>query len=154
MLNEIIYIVSVDLKFDRRRFNLKKITIPILLILLLVGCNQKGIQHNMDLEGSIYTIVEDENNSEITVNPLTDFKWDKAFLFEPYTPQEHIEEQLGVDFEDTSNISSREDIYLLVFLNDEKAIQYAEIYRQKSNFSIGGIDYITPSNDLIKINRN
>jgi hypothetical protein len=133
---------------------LKKIMISFLLILLLVGCNQNRVQHNKDLEESIYTIVIDENNSEITIKPLTDFKWDKAFIFEPYTPQEHIEEQLGVDFKDPSNISSRDDIYLLVFLHDEKVIQYAEINRQKSDFSIGGSDYITPSKDLIKIERN
>jgi hypothetical protein len=105
------------------------------------------------LEESISSIVENDNNSEITVKPLTNFKWDKAFLFEPYSPQENIEEQLGVDFEDPSNISSRDDIYLLVFLDDKKVVQYAEIKRQKSGFSIVGKDSLTPSDDLIKIER-
>lgn len=40
-----------------------------------------------------------------------------AFHFTPYTTQEGINEQLAVDFIDQSNIDSRDDIYLLVFLN-------------------------------------
>ncbi|WRP07234.1 hypothetical protein U9J35_03445 [Rossellomorea aquimaris] len=130
-----------------------KKTVCILHILFLAGCNLGELDRNTGLEESLFSVVENENNSEITVKPLADFKWDKAFLFEPYTPQDQIGEQLGVDFEDPSNISSRDDIYLLVFLNDKKVVQYAEVKRQKSGFSIGGKDYLTPSDDLIKIER-
>ncbi len=133
---------------------MKKIMIALLLTLVLGGCKQKEVQHHKDLEESIYTIVAGEGNSEIKVRSLTDFTWDRAFLFEPYTPQEQIEKQLDVEFEDPSNISRRDDIYLLVFLRDEEVIQYAEIDRQKSDFSMGGSDYITPSRDLIEIERN
>ena len=110
---------------------MKKISVFVLLLLLLVGCSQSDVQHNTDLEESIYSIVENENKSLININLLTTFDWDEAFLFTPYSTQEGIEEQLGTDFKDPSNIDTRDDIYLLVFLNKNKVVQYAEIERQR-----------------------
>ncbi|WP_312857718.1 hypothetical protein [Bacillus haikouensis] len=125
----------------------------ILLILLLAGCNQSEVQHNKGLEEAIHSTVEDKTNSELSINPLTDFNWEQAFLFTPYTPQEKMEEVMGTEFEDPSNLRIRDDIYLLVFLHEEKVVHYAEIDRQKSGFSIGEKDHLTPSDDLIKIKR-
>ncbi|OAT81921.1 hypothetical protein A6P54_10435 [Bacillus sp. MKU004] len=133
---------------------MKKLMISFLFIVLVAGCNQKSIKHNKDLEESIFSIVEDENNSEISVGALTDFEWDQAFLFEPYTPEEQMEKELGVEFEDPSNLRSRDDIYLLVFMDDGKVIQYAEVDRQGSDFSIGGVEYLTPEQDVIEISRD
>ncbi|MEH7463952.1 hypothetical protein V7166_18235 [Bacillus thuringiensis] len=134
---------------------MKKLTVLILSLLLLVGCNQKNVQHNTKLEEAIFSIVEDKNNNEIDINSLTNFDWDKAFLFAPYTSQESINEQLGVDFKDPSNIEMRDDIYLLVFLNDDTVVQYAEINRnrQQSDFSVDEKGF-TPSNASITIQRN
>lgn len=133
---------------------MKPLTVFIFSLLFLVGCNQSSVQHNTELEESIYSIVEDKSNSEVSIKSLANFNWDKAILFAPYTSQEGINEQLGVDFKDPSNIDMRDDIYLLVFLNDSKVVQYAEINRQQSNFSIGEKEYLTPSNDLISIERH
>ncbi|MBE1554493.1 membrane lipoprotein lipid attachment site-containing protein [Sporosarcina limicola] len=132
---------------------MKRITFIIFTLLLLVGCSQSSVQQNTELEESIYSIVEDKNISEININSLTNFDWDKAFLFTPYTSQESIKEQLGVNFKDPSNIDIRDDIYLLVFLNDKKVVHYAEINRQQCSFSIAEKEYLTPSNDSINIDR-
>jgi hypothetical protein len=85
---------------------------------------------------------------------LANIDWEKAFLFTPYSTQEAIEEQLGVHFQDPSDIAWRDDIYLLVFMNNEKVIQYVEIDRLGADFSIGEKKYLTPSDDLIMIERN
>lgn len=130
---------------------MKKITIIIFSLLLLVGCSQSSVQQNRELEESIHSIVEDKNISEININSLTNFDWDKAFLFAPYTTQKSIDEQLGIDFKDPSKIDIRDDIYLLVFLNDNKVVHYAEINRQQSDFSVGEKEYLTPSNASINI---
>jgi hypothetical protein len=124
-----------------------------LVFVLIVGCSHNDIEHNKGLEKSIYSMVKDRTNKEIEVNSIADFKWDKAYLFEPYSTEEHIEKQLGVKYEDPSNISRRDDIYLLVFLNEGKVVQYAEINRQKGNFSTGGKEYLSPSEDGLKIER-
>lgn len=128
---------------------MKKWSMLIFSLLLLTGCSQ----HNTSLEKAVGTIVEEEKKNEINIEELADFEWDKGFLFAPYTPQKTIEEQLGVEFKDPSNLSSREDIYLLVFMNNDEVVQYAEIKRQKASFSIGEKSYLTPSNASIKIER-
>ncbi|NMD69259.1 hypothetical protein HHO41_03090 [Bacillus sp. DNRA2] len=132
---------------------MKPLSIFIFSLLLLVGCNQSSVQHNTELEESFYSIVENKNNSEVSIKSLANFNWDKAILFEPYTTQEEINELLGVDFKDPSNMDMRDDIYLLVFLSDSKVVQYAEINRQQSDFSIEEKEDLTPSNDLIIIER-
>lgn len=125
-----------------------------LVFVLIVGCSYIDIEHNKGLEKSIYSMVKDRNNREIEVNSITEFKWDKAYLFEPYSPEEHIEKQLGVEYEDPSNISSRDDIYLLVFLHEGKVVQYAEIYRQKADFTLGDKEYLSPSEDVLNVERH
>ncbi|PFA69128.1 hypothetical protein CN378_04410 [Bacillus sp. AFS015802] len=125
-----------------------------LVVVMVVGCNNNDVKHNKDFEKSVYSMVKDRNNREIEVNSIADFKWDKAYLFEPYSPEEHIEKQLGVEYEDRSNISSRDDIYLLVFLNEGKAVQYAEINRQKGDFTLGDKEYLSPSEDVLKVERH
>lgn len=132
---------------------MKKITVIIFCLLISVGCSQSNVQQHTKLEKSIYSIVEDNNISEINISSLTNFDWDKAFLFAPYTTQESLKEQLGVDYKDPSNIDIRDDIYLLIFLNGKKVIHYAEVNRQQSNFTTGGKEYLTPSNDSIIIGR-
>ena len=115
---------------------MKKITVIIFSLLLLVGCSQSSVQQNTELEESIHSIVEDKNISEININSLTNFDWDKAFLFAPYTTQESVEEQLGVDFKDPSKIDIRD-----------------EINRQQSDFFVGEKEYLTPTNASINIER-
>ncbi len=126
---------------------MKKIIIVSLVSLLLAACNQQ----NSGLADSIYSAVEDNSKDEIHLNSYTDFDWDKAFLFTPYSTTESIEEQLGTEFTGKSNIDMRDDIYLLVFLHQGKVSQYAEIKRQDSDFSIGEAKYLTPSKDVINI---
>ncbi len=133
---------------------MRKISVFVLILLLLVGCSQSDVQHNTNLEESIYSVVGDKNKSEINIKSLTTFDWEKAFLFTPYSTQEGIEEQLGADFKAPSNIDIRDDIYLLVFLNKDKVVQYVEIERQGSDFSIGEKEYLTPSEDVISIKRH
>ncbi|WP_416730086.1 hypothetical protein [Fictibacillus sp. JL2B1089] len=128
------------------------ITILILTFLLLTGCSR--VTHNPDLENSIQSIVKDKNKSQINIDSLANFEWDKGYLFPPYTAEESMEKQMGVNIKDRSNIYSRDDIYLLVFLHNEKVVQYAEVTRNQSDFSIVDTEYITPSKALIKINRH
>ncbi|MDM5454310.1 membrane lipoprotein lipid attachment site-containing protein [Peribacillus simplex] len=130
---------------------MKQVIFYILLILFLAGCS--NVSDNTGLEKSIFSIVEDKNNSEIRINSLTTFDWEKAFIFTPYSTQEGIEEQLGVNFNDPSDIDWRDDIYLLVFLNDDKVVQYIEVDRQGADFTIEEKKHLTPSDDLITIER-
>lgn len=98
-------------------------------------------------------MVSDNSTSAHYIDSFVDFKWDKAFLVQPYTTQTDLEKQLGVKFTDPSNIGTRDDIYLLIFVNENKVVQYAEIERLKTTFSLGDKEYLEPSNDIIYIER-
>lgn len=124
----------------------------LFILFLLTGCAIP--ERNVELEKSISSITEDKNNSEIILTTLTSFDWQKAFLFTPYSTQEGIEEQLGFKFNDPSDIDYRDDIYLLVFINDDKVVQYVEVERHGADFTIGEKEYLTPLNDVISIYRN
>ena len=128
----------------------------IFSLLLLAGCTDSKIERNTKLESdfkSLISMVSDKSDSKININPFVDFEWDKAFLISPYTSQEEKEKKIGVSFNDPSNIYSRDDIYLLIFLHNEKIVQYAEINRQQSNISLGEVEYLTPSNDFVFVIR-
>ena len=49
---------------------MKPLTVFIFSLLFLVGCNQSSVQHNTELEESIYSIVEDKSNSEVSIKSL------------------------------------------------------------------------------------
>jgi hypothetical protein len=129
------------------------IIIVIAIVVIAFTYDQNPAHKNSELEKTIYSIVIDEKNNGFNLNPLTDFNWDKAKLFGPYTPQEVIEEHLGVRYGQTGGIEDRDDIFLLVFLDDENVVQYALLDRQN------GVDFqqekafITPVDDFIKIKR-
>lgn len=130
--------------------------IVLFSLLLLMGCNDSSLKRNTELEEKLHSsiiMVSDNSTSAHYIDSFVDFKWDKAYLIQPYTTQANIEKQLGVDFKEPSNIGLRDDIYLLVFLNQGKAVQYAEIERLKTTFSLGDKEYLEPSNDIIYIER-
>ncbi|MFS0877329.1 hypothetical protein [Solibacillus isronensis] len=135
---------------------IKQIVVILLSLLLITGCNDSDIKRNTEIEERLLSsiiMVSDNSTSKTYLNTFDDFEWDKAFLVQPYTTQADIEKQIGVKFTDSSNIGSRDDIYLLVFVDEGKAVQYAEIERLHTTFSLGDKEYLEPSNDVIYIER-
>lgn len=129
---------------------MKKIIFIIFSIILLVGCNVTKVNLNTKLEKSIQS-GEKKENIKIDLHSLTDFDWDKAYIFYPYTDQETIDKQLGVHFKDPSNMKMRDDIFLLVFIQNNKVVHYAEIKSQYGSISMGKREYLTPNNATFEI---
>jgi len=135
---------------------IKQIAVILLFLLLITGCNASDIKRNTEIEKRLHSsimMVSDNSTSKTSLNTFDDFEWDKAFLIQPYTTQTDLEKQVGVKFTDPSNIGSRDDIYLLVFIHEGKAVQYAEIQRLHTTFSLGDKEYLEPANDVIYIER-
>lgn len=135
---------------------IKQIAVILLSLLLITGCNNSDTIRNTEIEKRLHSsiiMVSDNSTSKTYLNTFDDFEWDKAFLVQPYTTQADIEKQIGVKFTDPSNIGSRDDIYLLVFVNEGKAVQYAEIERLHTTFSLEDKEYLEPTNDVIYIER-
>lgn len=79
----------------------------------------------------------------IDLTSLAEFKWDKAYVFGPYTSKEALHAQLGVKFPGVINMERRDDIYLFVFLYKKKVIEYAQVNRRGINIAIDRT-YLTP----------
>lgn len=90
--------------------------------------------------------------TKISLNTLTDFDWDKAMIYGPYTSKEVIEDTLDIKFKgSTHGIELREDLFLLVFANGNYAVKTVELSRR--NFDYSENDHmLTPAYDHLKIN--
>lgn len=58
----------------------------------------------------------ESGSAEIALSTLTDFDWEKAAVYGPYTTVDIIEESLNIEFKGSNKgIDFRDDIFLLVF---------------------------------------
>ncbi len=123
-----------------------------LAILKLVSCS--NYNENIELQESLESIVKDKNIEAFDLNLYTDFEWERAHIFYPYTTDEEINDVLGVDFnEQTGLISSHDGYTLLVFINDNKLAKHVLIPTWDVELQKGTEGDITPTNPIIKINR-
>lgn len=132
---------------------MKTIVFMLMTLIFLASCSQVVDLHNKGLEKSVNAALDKKGVTEIDVHSLTDFDWDQAYLITPYTDQETINKQLGVTFNDPTNIAQRDDIYLLVFLDKNKVVQYIKIPTKYGQLMHGNKDGFTPSHATIKIQK-
>ncbi|WP_153732099.1 hypothetical protein [Sporosarcina obsidiansis] len=89
--------------------------------------------------------------TEIPLSPLTDFDWDKAHVYGPYTTEDIIEESLNIKFKgSTHGIEILEDRFLLVFAKGKHAIKTVPISRRSGN-NYESHDILTPTNDVLLV---
>ncbi|MBS7530170.1 hypothetical protein IC619_006625 [Hazenella sp. IB182353] len=117
-------------------------------------------KHNKGLESSLNSAIKTEidatrrgHTANININDLTNFDWDEAHIVSPYTNQEKLNEQLGMEFRDPSNMKSRDDIYLMVFILNREVIEYVEIDRVDGEITANNndSDILTPDNPKLNI---
>ena len=90
--------------------------------------------------------------TKISLNTLTDFDWDQAMIYGPYTSKEMIEDTLDIKFKgSTHGIELREDLFLLVFANGKYAVKTVELSRRSFDYSEND-HLLTPAYDHLKIN--
>lgn len=80
--------------------------------------------------------VTDSIGKEIVINSITNFNWDSLYVITPYTPKEVISSRFGFNPYDESyaEISSRDDINLLLFVKEKKVILTVEYPIDKGDF--------------------
>jgi hypothetical protein len=93
------------------------------------------------------------NPSQIDFNKVTNFKWDKLYIFTPYTPDEEITKQLGFKwkYSNKTSIDYLDSINLLIFANGDRVVQYLELSRQYGDFDFIEKNNITPTNSVIHL---
>lgn len=96
----------------------------------------------------ILELVE-SGSAEIELSTLTDFDWEKAAVYGPYTTVDIIEESLNIEFKGSNKaIDFREDIFLLVFAKGNHAIKTVELSRRVGDYYEKN-GTLTPENDVL-----
>jgi len=93
-------------------------------------------------------------NSVLTISAITDFQWDKLFIFSPYTPVEKIHAQLGHNWAEAekTHIDSSDTFYLLVFVKDGKVVRYFKLPRTIGDFQgMEARNVFTPGDDEFEV---
>ncbi len=92
-------------------------------------------------------------NPLVTISALTDYKWDKLFIFNPYTPVEKIHAQLGYKWAEAkrTDIDSSETFSLLVFVKDGKVVHYFKLPRTIDFQGMEARNVFTPGNDEFEV---
>ncbi|PID14527.1 hypothetical protein CSV63_12190 [Sporosarcina sp. P34] len=89
--------------------------------------------------------------TEISLTSLTDFEWNKAMVYGPYTSKEIIEGSLNSKFKgSTQGIEYRDDIFLLVFAKDHYVVKTVKLSRRGVDFSKND-QLLTTADDILKI---
>ncbi len=122
-----------------------KIHIPILILILAAHLSiallvQSEANQRKVIDYLISVEIAKYRTQEVPVINLaecTDFKWDRVFIFGPYTNARTINVNintfwLGAYF---LRIDSDESISLLIFMNKSRVVQYVEFPRHKADFS-------------------
>lgn len=122
----------------------------ILIIAMLSLCFVNWASEDTVLAMKILEQAEN-GETEISLSPLTDFEWEKALVYGPYTTVDVIEESLDIEFKGSTNgIDFREDIFLLVFAKGNHAIKTAVLSRKAGDYYEKN-GTLTPKNDILII---
>jgi hypothetical protein len=126
----------------------------LFMFCLLVGqmLGYKDIRHK-ELERSLHTALQSDVHN-VNIASLTDFQWDKAYVFPPYTPVEVMRDNLGIQsYKDWSGLGFRDDINLLVFLHGDQIVHYAEMNIKDGHFVQNEELSFTPSHATLPVQR-
>ncbi len=89
----------------------------------------------------------------LNLSKLTDFDWDSLLILPPYTSEERIEHKLNVNLSSVKNvgISSRDDIDLLVFFKEKRAIRMVEYLRYPGDFKQKEVKFISKKDAIFNV---
>jgi hypothetical protein len=106
-----------------------------LTMLGLSACVKTGGDFVAKFEKSVLAN-KDNGQSTVSVSSVTDFEWDRLFIFSPYTPVERIHAQLGYEWAeaDKTGIQSSDTFFLLVFTKDGKVTSFFKFPRGIGDF--------------------
>ncbi len=102
------------------------IVIGILLIVSLIAYSKTEASKVQQNTKSFVNKLEKalkSGSTTVKMQELTDFQWDDAFLFRPYSSKKDIELQTGIKSSFFTN-SLRDEEYQLIFIKNNKVVAY------------------------------
>lgn len=133
--------------------------IVILIILLCAGCQTKTSKMSEKMIKVIDNQLSQNNDCKISIESITDFKWDKMVIFQVGSSNDEITKALGVKYNGRTDLTSG-----MVFVLNKKVVHEERVPYDPEHQNI--IQYIiekkpnepscvsfTPSNALFKGSR-
>jgi hypothetical protein len=110
---------------------------------------KRQVQPNLaaKLTGEIEKVTADSNLQSVDISSLTDFQWDRLYIFAPYSTPEDINKSLGFTWPEaaSSDITLHDHINLLVFVRGNEVVEHVEFLRAKGDFSgAASVEAYTP----------
>jgi hypothetical protein len=104
------------------------------------GCDGKAEQSNkaLTLGAQIAKSATAHPTAPLNVAELTDFQWDRLYIFAPFASHDDIQESLGFAWPNVSktHIHHSDVNTLLVFVKDKQVAGWIEYPRVKADFSL------------------
>lgn len=121
--------------FYLNNINIKKLRIFVIFFLymfLFCGCENSHIEEN---NNKLEAEIENLKSETVKLHEVTDFEWDKAYSFAPYSSKGEIEKIIGFQSKEIiDDIFSDEGSWNLLFVKDN--IVVANVSGQNSNSDI------------------
>jgi hypothetical protein len=124
---------------------IKLVAVSILLVLFGLGAmyileslNARLQRQNFSdkLAAEVERKRSSDNAVEIRLKEITDFEWDRVFIFPSYTSHQRIDDDLGLVWQPARRIdmSVRDDVNLIVFTGNGKVVFYVAHPRGRGDF--------------------
>ncbi|BDH60281.1 hypothetical protein MTP04_04110 [Lysinibacillus sp. PLM2] len=105
------------------------ILLMIAIVIIMVELFWNRASLDTKLSEGIQSLIE-QGEKEIDLTTLTDFEWNVAEEFGPYTTNEAIEESMDIRFKgDNGGIDILDDRILIVFANENNAVRTVVLKR-------------------------
>lgn len=152
-LKRILYQISKNL-FEsdnmKKKIGILSVFLGLAIIFFFFQGNSIDTKGRDELKENIITSLKN-NPNQLDFNKVTNFKWDKVYIFHPYTEGDEISRQLGFKWKYPTNIEHSDSINLLVFVKDNRVFQYLELSRQYGDFIIIKNNKKTPTDSIIHL---
>ena len=113
---------------------MKRILSFTILGLLFFSCKSSESLNGQDFAQKLKTILHASKKQikAIDFKKYTSFEWSKVHIFAPYTSSYRIKTAIGSQI--SSNIENYDNIYLIVFLLDNKVVASIDLERDVTDF--------------------
>ena len=103
-------------------------TLSVIISIISCSINEKSLESII--------LNELENSKELNLSNYNEFEWDSLIILGPYSNIEKIKMEKSIDLSNVSNsIEMLDNINLIVFLKEGKAVRYSEISRNITDFN-------------------
>lgn len=106
----------------------KSFFLSIIIIFCAILCidnlyNIKLIKKNKNEIDEAIKTISINNFTEVNINDITNFKWEKVYFFDPYISKRNILEIMGIDFNGIKQYYT-EGVMQIFFINEDKVVCY------------------------------